>query len=107
MAICFVRRAPGGELRHVAERREQAPWDRLFEHAEPTCGTYRAEEYSALFGVSQPSGPASVAVVPLHRAGAALAIGSTDPQRFAPDMGKIYLTFLGDVLVRTLMRLEL
>lgn len=106
-ATCFVRRAAEGDLQHVRVRLAMAPWDRLFDAAEPSCGTYRAAEYELLFGAAQLSGPASVAVVPLQRAGAALAIGSKDPQRFAPDMGKMYLTFLGDVLERTLTRLKL
>ena len=106
-AICFVGRAPRSELVHVAARVVKAPWDRIFDNAEPTCGPYRAEEYALLFPGVELSGPASVAVVPMRRASAVLAIGSKDPERFAPDMGHVFLTFLGDVLERTLMRLGL
>ena len=106
-AVCFVRRVPGGDLEHFAARIVKAPWDRLFDLPEPTCGAYRAEEYALLFPNAILSGPGSAAVIPMRRAGATLAIGSKDPKRFSPDMGKIFLSFLGEVLERTLMRLRL
>ena len=48
-AICFVRRSPSEDLAHLVARVAKAPWDRVFDHAAPTCGAYRAEEYALLF----------------------------------------------------------
>ena len=106
-AICFVRRSPSEDLAHLVARVAKAPWDRVFDHAAPTCGAYRAEEYSLLFPAANLGSPGSAAVVPMHRVGATLAIGSKDPTRFSADAGTLFLTFLGDVLERTLMRLKL
>lgn len=107
-ATCFApgRSAPA-ELAHLSGRAVEPPWDRLFDYAEPVCGAYRAQEYALLFPVARLAGPGSVAVVPLPGPGAALAIGSADPARFSPDMGKVFLAFLGEVLERTLRRLRL
>ena len=33
-----------------------------------------------------------------------LAIGSTDPTRFSPDMGTLFIRYIGDVLSRVLAR---
>ena len=106
-AICFVRHAPNEDLTHLAARVVKAPWDRVFAHSEPTCGPYRAEEYALLFPDANLEGPGSAAVVPMPSAGATLAIGSKDSMRFSADAGNIFLSFLGKVLERTLMRLEL
>ncbi len=34
-----------------------------------------------------------------------LAIGSRDPTRFSPDMGTLFIRYIGDVLSRVLARL--
>lgn len=102
--------APGGDLAHIVGVGGEAPLPRLFEQAEPSCGVYRAEEYGRLFPGAQLADPGSVALVPLaHRNGrpaATLAMGALDPLRFAPNMGKVFLSFLGDAVSRTLARLE-
>ena len=106
-AICFVRRAASDDLAHLVARTVKAPWDRLFDHPEPVCGAYRAEEYALLFPDANLDGPGSAALVPMQRVHATLAIGSKDATRFAADMGTLFLSFLGSVLERTLMRLKL
>ena len=105
--VCFMPRVLDGSLEHFSARVVKAPWDRLFDYPEPTCGAYRAEEYALLFPSAMLSGPGSAAVIPMRRASATLAIGSKNPRRFSPDMGKMFLSFLGGVLERTLMRLRL
>ena len=106
-AACFVRRVSKDDLEHITARVVGAPWNRLFEHPKPTCGAFRPDEYALLFPGAELSGPGSAAVIPMPNAGAALAIGSKQAERFSPDMGKLFLSFLGDVLSRTLVRLNL
>ena len=105
-AACFVRRVSRLGLEHVTTRAVSAPWSQLFKHTKPTCGAFRPAEYALLFPGAELTGPGSTAVIPMP-GGAALAIGSKDPERFSPDMGKLFLSFLGEVLARTLARLDL
>lgn len=82
------------------------PLATLFAHAAPSCAAYRPEEYGGLFPGAALDGPGSVALVPLPVYGpqATLAIGAADPNRFTPDLGNMFLTYLADVLGRTLAR---
>ena len=109
-AACLLNGSvPGGDVRHVVGVVE-APLPRLFDQAEATCGVYRAEEYSRLFRGAELAGPGSAALVPLDRregrAAATLAMGAEDPRRFSPNMGTVFLSFLGEAVSRTLARLE-
>ena len=120
-AICFVRgttlQSHGHAFDHLADVAQGAvlPLTRLFELDDPVCNACRPEDYARLFDVSEPDGPCSIAHIPI-RAGdpaadaeltAALVIGAKDPHRFAPDMGKVFLFYIADVLARTLIRLGL
>ena len=110
-ATCFVRGwTPPLDLDHLVgiARDDDPPLPQLFDHAYPVCAVYRPEEYRELFPEASLTAVGSIAMVPLRSDGlhGSLAIGSWDPQRFAPDMGKVFLLYIGDVLSRTLLRLR-
>jgi len=86
---------------------ETPPLAQMFEQSEPLCAVHRAEEYAALFPGTDLTGPGSVAMVPLRTdaKNAVLVIGSWDPRRFTPDMGKVFLVHIGEVMSRTLARI--
>ena len=109
-ATCFVEGwSPPGTLDHLTgvAAGEPPPLPQLFDHTLPLCAAHRPEEYAALFPDSSLDAVGSIAIVPLRSDGlnATLAVGSWDPQRFSPDMGKVFLLYIGDVLSRTLVRL--
>lgn len=106
-AACFVQgRIAGGDREHLVGAPGEPPLPRLFALAAPECNTCRAAEYAQLFPNASPSGPASLALVPLATATpATLALGAEDPARFGPNMGQLFLTFVADVLSRALRRL--
>ena len=108
-ARCFVSGwTPNGEFAHLAgvADRKGAPLAALFRHREPTCATYRPDEYGRVFPGAVLQSPGSIALVPLavRGAGATLAVGAADPNRFTPAHGTMFLAYLGDVLGRTLKR---
>lgn len=110
-AVCLVRDWSGDvALSHIAGVDGGSARASCFDHHLPTCRVYRPAEYQALFAGSELHQAGSAALVPLGRDGgqtpnAVLAIGSKDAARFAPDMGLQFLTFCGDVMSRTLVRL--
>lgn len=109
-ATCFIQGWPGSEdLTHIVgiARDEVSPLPGLFERTEPVCAVHRVEEYTAVFPDALLSAPGSIALVPMRTdaLNAVLVIGSWDPQRFAPDMGKVFLVHIGEVMSRTLERL--
>lgn len=72
----------------------------------PLCGeVIDPSTIATLFG---PSADAirSVAIIGIERRGlhGALVLGSGDPQRFRPDMGTLYLSRLGDLLMAGIAR---
>ncbi len=71
----------------------------------PVCGTLRKEELSYLFPGTSSVG--SAAVVPLVKGGdlGVIAVGSEDPHHYSANMGTLFLSHLGDVLVRLLPKL--
>ena len=109
-ATCFVEGwSPPLSLDHLTgiPDGEPPPLPQLFDHTLPLSAAHRPEEYAALFPDSSLDAVGSIALVPLRADGlnATLAVGSWDPQRFSPDMGKVFLLYIGDVLSRTLVRL--
>lgn len=69
------------------------------------CGPLTAEKSARLFGESADRPPmASAAVVPLDRVEplGVLAVGSTDPERFAPRMGTLFLDMAADLICAAL-----
>lgn len=74
---------------------------------EPVCGKFKPDQMQALFNDADIQ---SAGIVPLakeknskHCYGI-IAIGSYDPHRFRPDMGTLFLSLLGKVLTRILVR---
>jgi uncharacterized protein YigA (DUF484 family) len=75
-------------------------------NGQPVCGPAQdAEALEKLFGAQAPE-IRSRAVIALTRRGlrGALVLGSHDPQRFRPEMGTLYLTRLGDLLMAGIAR---
>lgn len=107
-AVCFLQGRVEADSPHLAGIRGEPPLPRLFAHTEPKCSALRSVEYQRLFPGATPTGPGSVALVPLAVPPSAgtLAIGAEDPERFTPDMGKLFLSFLGDVMSRGLRRMR-
>ena len=124
-ATCFVRGWAATEVgigggidasfEHLAgiPADNEPPVKRLFDYDDPACSACRPENYARLFPGTRTNAPCSIALIPM-RAGnggterelnAALVIGAKDPHRFTPDMGKVFLFYIGDVLARTLIRL--
>lgn len=108
-AACFVEgRIDADDCPHLTGVAGPPPLPRLFAHAEPQCRAVRPAEYVQLFPNVAIDAPGSLALVPLDlpSGAATLALGAKDPQRFTPDMGKLFLEFLRDVTSRALRRLR-
>lgn len=69
------------------------------------CGLLRDRELQFLFG-SDASRVASAAVMPVDAPGGTVLVGlgSVDASHFAPDMGTLFIRFLGETLARQLRR---
>jgi uncharacterized protein len=78
-------------------------FDKLISKQQPVCGRLTKVQKNVLFD-EQAKQVESIACIPLGHEPCAglLAIGSYDANRFHSDMGTVYLTFLGDVLMRLL-----
>jgi len=78
-------------------------FDKLISKQQPVCGRLTKAQKAVLFD-EQAKQVESIACIPLGHEPCAglLAIGSHDANRFHSDMGTVYLTFLGDVLMRLL-----
>jgi uncharacterized protein YigA (DUF484 family) len=78
----------------------------LLNSRQATCGHLRPEEINFLFiNASKPI--RSAAVMPLSQQGqplGALAIGSFDPDYYRSSMGTLFLTYVADVLNRSIPR---
>ncbi len=70
------------------------------------CGTLRPEELRYLFPTAGKVG--SAAVVPLVKGGdlGVIAVGSDDPNHYSAAMGTLFLSHLGEVLVRLIPMLN-
>ncbi len=86
----------------------ELPLTGLTEATGLSCGLLRAADFANLFGNSA-SGDGSAALIQLRQGElvGVLAIGSRDPMRFAPDMGTLFIRYIGDVLSRVIARLLL
>lgn len=71
------------------------------------CGTLRASEQVFLFGAESAAVIQSAAVAGIgeHKPLGVLALGSPDSQHYTSTMGTLFLTFIVQVLARTLPRL--
>lgn len=101
--------ASAAALRHVGQAAIEGPLRRAFEAAAPACDAYRPKDYAAVFPGAELEGPGSIAIVPLRgeqpALRAVLAVGAKDPGRFGPEMGSVFLSFAGEALARTLVRI--
>lgn len=98
-----------GEVLQAAQQQIGA----LLTVRQPICGHLRPEEMTFLFEhATQPV--QSAAVVAIARSDAAvgegllavLAIGSFDPEHYRSGMGTMFLSYIADVVSRTLLRCE-
>jgi len=106
---CYVHSPqPIPALRHLhscASVRE-LPMLNLTQSTGTSCGPRRGDEYRRLFHTSDSSESSAALVQLRHRdLVGVLAIGSRDPRRFSPDMGTIFVRYIGDVVARLLVRL--
>ncbi len=128
-AICFIRGwTSSHQLEHVTAvgMDDEPPLARLFEREQPDCAICRPDEYARLFAGANLDGPGSMMLLPVGanakpRAGgdgasapgttpgrsATLVIGSSNPERFTSDLGKMFLYYMGEVMFRTLTRLDI
>jgi len=85
---------------------QELPLVHLTQAAGLSCGLLRADEFARLFD-DVPSTDGSAALIQLRHRDllGVLAIGSLDPLRFSPDMGTLFIRYIGDVLARVLSRL--
>lgn len=96
------------KLRLVDQEKIDGPLRRAFEATTPVCDAYRPSDYAAIFPAAELDGPGSIAIVPLRGEPSlrgVLAVGAKDPKRFAPEMGSVFLSFAGEALARTLLRI--
>ncbi|MCG7957540.1 MAG: DUF484 family protein, partial [Candidatus Thiodiazotropha taylori] len=85
-----------------------ATFEQFFNQNQPICGRMDQQQLNYIFG-TEGDRIASTALIPLKSEGVLglLAIGSCDPERFAPDHGTEFLTRLGQIISRTLQAVSL
>jgi len=78
-----------------------AVFENVLSKQQPVCGRLTQAQKVFLFE-EQADDVASVACIPLgeNKTQGLMAIASSDPNRFHSDMGTVYLSFLGDVVIR-------
>jgi len=106
-ARCFVTHPNAFESRrHViyCNSAQELPLLELTQGAGISCGMLRDEEFQKLFS-TKVDGSAALIQIRHGDVVGVLAIGSHDPQRFSPDMGTLFIRYIGDVLSRVLARL--
>jgi len=108
-ARCFVSHPnsfPSGRHLIYTSSASELPLVHLTQTTGLSCGMLRADELQKLFGDAA-GGDGSAALIQLRHGEliGVLAIGSKDPMRFSPEMGTLFIRYLGDVLSRVLTRL--
>jgi uncharacterized protein len=85
-----------------------ARFEAFFDQNSPICGPMDQHQLDYIFG-AEGYHISSTALIPLKSEGVLglLAIGSRDPNRFAPDHGTDFLTRLGQIISRTLQAVSL
>lgn len=81
-----------------------APFAHLLAEGEPVCGRIDAAKLEVLFD-ARAAEVVSAALLPVGRRGM-IAIGSTDPARFHPGMGTLFLRMIADGLDAALARFD-
>ena len=99
-------RLPAAEWVQIVPRDDVAlrPFAEFLQACEPLCGRLQNEKLDLLFGPRAPE-IQSTALLPLDGRGM-LAIGSTDPNRFYPGMGTLFLRLMSEALVAALARYD-
>ncbi|NNC24303.1 DUF484 family protein [Salinisphaera sp. USBA-960] len=81
----------------------------VFRRGKPIVGALEEQQIHALFGADSDSQNRieSAAMIPLGKraTSGALVLGSTDPERFVPDMGTLFLELTGQLATTALRRL--
>jgi len=108
-AQCFVSHPDEFVSRHHLVYRSSAhelPLLHLTQTTGLSCGLLRSDEFQKLFGESAKN-DGSAALIQLRHGDlvGVLAIGSRDPLRYSPEMGTLFIRYIGDVLSRVLARL--
>ena len=74
---------------------------RLISGSNSQSGVVRAEEMQALFGIDGVDGSAALAAISRgDKPIGVLAVGSTDPDRYRPEDGTLFLDYLGEVIAQ-------
>ena len=76
----------------------------LLASGKTVCGVLRPHELEYLFSKEESASIGSAAVVTLNQHQGLLAIGSPDPQHYKSSLGTLFLTYIAEVLARTLPR---
>ena len=108
-ARCFVSHPNAFESRRLltfCSSAQELPLIHLTQTTGLSCGLLRGDEFQKLFGESAKV-DGSAALIRLRHGDLVgiLAIGSHDPMRFVPEMGTLFIRYIGDVLSRVLARL--
>ena len=108
-ARCFVSHprvfTSGRHLIYVSSAAE-LPLLHLTQTNSLSCGMLRADELQTLFGdAAKRDGSAGLIKLEHGDLIGVLAIGSGDPTRFSPDIGTLFIRYIGDILSRVLARL--
>jgi len=79
----------------------------VFRRGKPICGALSSEQSEALFTADDQELMTSAALVPLgsHGVQGAIVLASANPQRFAEDMGTLFVELFGELLTASLRRL--
>lgn len=103
---CHLSVAPVS-LDHLRRHEGPMPHEPFVRGGYPVCTALREEELAALFPGAPHGGPGSAVLAPLTlgRGRGSLAIGSRDPNAFAPDMDTLFVTYIAEVLGRVVTRL--
>ena len=108
-ARCFVSHPNAFESRRLLTfcgSAQELPLIHLTQTTGLSCGLLRADEFQKLFGESaKVDGSAALILLRHGDLVGILAIGSRDPMRFTPEMGTLFIRYIGDVLSRVLARL--
>jgi len=106
-ARCFVTHPNAfTSQRHViyCGSAQELPLIHLTQGGGSSCGMLRDDEFESLFS-TRVDGSAALIQIRHGDVVGVLAIGSHDPQRFSPDMGTLFIRYIGDILSRVLSRL--
>ncbi|MBX3700143.1 MAG: DUF484 family protein [Dokdonella sp.] len=79
-------------------------FDEFFKRGEPLCGRLQQDKLDALFGARAEQVQSAV-LLPIGVG--MLAIGSTDPNRFHPGMGTVFLKLIGEAISTAVARFPL